>query len=131
LGAPVRDPSGEAYARFAAQRRRADSVEKAQATDHPADARPPMPLSAYTGTFADSLYGEATVSIKDGHLELQRGDWRGPLQFWNATNFRWTVPTAPTGPLVIKFEVAPDNTVTGFYFGLPGDITLLTRKGRR
>jgi CubicO group peptidase (beta-lactamase class C family) len=131
LGAPVRDPSGEAYVRFAAQRRRADSIEKAQAIDHPVDAKPPLPMSAYTGTFADSLYGEATVSIKDGRLELQRGEWRGPLQFWNATNFRWTVPASPTGPLAIKFEVAPDNTVTGFYFGLPGDVTLLARKGRR
>jgi hypothetical protein len=130
LGAPVKDPSGDAYARLAAQRRRADSVEKVQAAEHPVDAKPPLPLSAYAGTFADSLYGEATVSIKDGRLELQRGEWRGPLQFWNATNFRWNIqPFAPVGAPFIKFEVSPQNVVTGMYFGLGADVTLLGRKG--
>ena len=89
---------------------------------------PPLPLTAYAGTYADSLYGDATVELKNGQLELTRGEWRAPLQYWNATNFRWSVPGSPTGPLFIKFEVAPDNTVTGLYFGFGGDITLLSRK---
>ena len=128
LGAPMRDLSGEAYARYAMQRKRADSVEKAQAVEHPANAAPPLPLAAYTGTYADSLYGEATVSIKDGHLELVRGEWHAPLEYWNATNFRWNASSV-TGPMYIKFEVAPDNTVTGLYFGLAGDVTLMSKKG--
>jgi len=129
LGAPTRDWSGDAYARFLTQRRRADSVEKVQATEHPADAPPPLPLAAYAGTYADSLYGDATVEIKSGHLELKRGEWSAPLQYWNATNFRWSVPGSPAGPMFIKFEVAPDNSVAGMYFGLAGDVTLLGRKG--
>ena len=97
---------------------------------HPLNATPPLPLTAYTGTFADSLYGDATVAIKDGRLELVRGEWRGELQYWNANNFRWLIPPgSPTGPMNIKFEIAPDNTVTGLYFGIGGDITLLGRKG--
>jgi len=129
LGAPMRDWSGDAFKRFLTQRHRADSVENAQATEHPADTPPPLPLTAYAGTYTDSLYGDATVEIKNGHLELTRGEWRAPLQYWNATNFRWSVPGSPAGPLFIKFEVAPDNTVTGLYFGLGGDVTLLSRKG--
>ena len=71
-----------------------------------------------------------TVAVKDGHLELERGEWHGPLQYWNATNFRWTIlPGAPTGPMFIKFEISPDNVVTGLWFGLAGDATLLNRKG--
>jgi hypothetical protein len=31
--------------------------------------------------------------------------------------------------MAIKFEIAPDNTVTGLYFGLAGDVALLSRKG--
>ncbi len=104
--------------------------KRAQTVEHPADAKPPLALTAYAGTFADSLYGEATVSVVDGRLQLARGDWRGPLQYWNAANFRWTVvPPAATGPLFIKFEISADNVVTGMYFGLPGDVTLLGRKG--
>ena len=104
LGAPMRDLSGESYARYVVQRKRADSVEKAQAVEHPANAMPPLPLTAYAGTYADSLYGEATVSVKDGHLELVRGEWHAPLEYWNATNFRWSASSV-TGPMFIKFEV--------------------------
>jgi CubicO group peptidase (beta-lactamase class C family) len=130
LGAPMRDLSGEAYTRFVAQRKRADSVEKVQQAGHPANASVPLPLTAFVGTYSDSLYGDATVSLKDGHLELVRGDWSGELQYWNATNFRWLIPPgSPTGPMTIKFDVSPDNTVTGLYFGISGDVTLLTRKG--
>ena len=128
LGVPMRDWSGDAFTRFLAQRRRVDSVEKAQAIEHPANAVPPLPLTAYAGMYTDSLYGDATVEIKDGYLELTRGEWHAPLQYWNASNFRWSVPGSPAGPLFIKFDVAPDNTVTGMYFGLAGDVSLLGRK---
>jgi hypothetical protein len=68
--------------------------------------------------------------VKDGHLELTRGDWNGPLQYWNASNFRWNTPgAAVTGPLIIKFDISPDNVVTGLYFGLAGDVSLLGRVG--
>jgi hypothetical protein len=130
LGLPMKDLSAEAYDRYLLQRRRADSAATAQAVEHPKDAKPPLPLNAFVGTYADSLYGEATVSIVEGQLELHRGDWQGLLQYWNANNFRWVLPPgSPTGPMNIKFEISPDNTVTGLWFGIGGDLTLLGRKG--
>ncbi len=130
LGLPMKDLSGEAYARYATQRKRADSTEAAQAVEHPVSAKPPLPLEAYVGTYGDSLYGDVTVAIKDGHLVLTRADWTGTLQYWNATNFRWTVPpSTPTPPMNIRFDVSPDNTVTGLEFGLAGDVDLMTKKG--
>jgi CubicO group peptidase (beta-lactamase class C family) len=130
LGAPMRDWSGEAFARFQQQRHRADSLQTVQLAGHVAGAQSAVPLAGFVGTYADSLYGEMMVSLRDGHLELARGDIRGPLEYWNANNFRWQLPlTAPTGPSFIKFEITPDNTVTGLYFGLAGDITLLNKKG--
>ena len=130
LNAPMRDLSGEALARSLVQRRRADSTEAAQQAQRKGGGTPPLPLTAYVGTYADSLYGEATVAIEQGRLVLRRGEWHGPLEYWNATNFRWTIlPSSPTGPMFIKFDVSPDDRVTGLYFGLPGDQTLLGRKG--
>jgi CubicO group peptidase (beta-lactamase class C family) len=127
LNATPRDLAADAIAR--AQRQRRDSGTVAQAGAR-ATGESPVPLSALVGTYADSMYGEATVSMKDGHLELVRGEWHGPLEYWNATNFRWTVlPSSPTGPMYMKFEVSPDNRVTGLYFGLAGDQSLLARKG--
>jgi hypothetical protein len=127
MKAPMRDLSAEALARVVAQRRRSDSTEVVQAGARKGE--PSAPLSAFVGTYVDSLYGEATVSLKDGRLDLQRGEWHGPLEYWNGTNFRWTIlPSSPTGPMYIKFEVTPDGKVSGMYFGLAGDQSLLGRK---
>ena len=132
LGAPMKDLSAEAYARSLTQRKRADSVEKAQEQAHPANAQSPVPLSAFAGVYADSLYGEATVTVKDGQLEMTRGEWTAPLRYWNATNFRWLLPPGtPTGQLFIKFDVDPNNVVTGLWFGIQGDVTLMPRKNAR
>jgi CubicO group peptidase (beta-lactamase class C family) len=132
LGMPMKDLSADAYSRSLGQRKRADSVEKAQAVAHPANAQPTIPLAAFVGTYSDSLYGEATVALKEGHLEMTHGDWSAPLQYWNASNFRWMLPPGtPSGQIFIKFEISPDDTVTGLYFGLPGDLSLLTRKNPR
>ena len=129
IKAPMRDLSADALARVIAQRNRADSSTVVQAGER-RGGDPSTPLSAFVGTYADSLYGEATVSLEQGHLELKRGEWHGPLEYWNATNFRWTIlPSSPTGPMYSKFEVGPDNKVTGMYFVLAGDQTLLGRKG--
>ena len=129
LAAPMRDWSGEAYARYLLQRKRADSVQTVQQAGHVAGAQSSVPLRAFAGTYADSLYGEMTVTFKDGQLDLARGEIHGALEYWNASNFRWILPlSAPTGPTFIKFEVAADNTVTGLYFGLGSDATLLSRK---
>ena len=124
LGAPVRDYIAEASARASARRRPPDT------TAAHVPVSPPLPLTAYVGTFADSLYGEATVSIEDGHLEFTRGLQHGRLEYWNASNFRWwSNGSISAASMYIKFEVTPDNKVTGVYFGLAPDISLLGRKG--
>jgi CubicO group peptidase (beta-lactamase class C family) len=131
LGLPVKDVSGEAYARYAVQRKRADSLEKAQAAARK-DAKPPVPLESFAGTYADSLYGDAVVSLKDGRLEMKHGSWSAELQYWNANNFKWLLPPGtPTGQMWVKFDIQPDNTVSGLYFGLGGDAALLTKRVTR
>ncbi|MDQ6611208.1 MAG: serine hydrolase, partial [Gemmatimonadota bacterium] len=128
LGVPKRDLSSEMRARFVVQKRRADSAAKVQEAKPKSGAQSPIPLSAFVGTFADSLYGTVNVVMKDGKLDLERGTWHGALEFVNANNFLWYVPkSAPVPPLIIKFEVAADNTVTGLYYGLGADATLLSR----
>jgi CubicO group peptidase (beta-lactamase class C family) len=131
LGLPVKDLSAETRARFIAQQKRADSMQVVQAGEvkSTGNAAPPAALSAFVGTYADSLYGEASVTIVDGHLELARGEWHGPLAFKNANNFAWTIhPSSPINPMPIKFEIGPDGKVSGLYFGIGGDVDLMGRK---
>ena len=132
LGAPVRDLSAEAIARREVQRRRADSVERAQNAQRVAATQPPLPLTAYIGAYSDSLYGEATVSLADGKLAMQRGDFTAPLEYWNANNFRWgPLPSAAVSSLFVKFDVAPDGRVTTLSFGLGADSAHMGRKPTR
>jgi len=123
LGLPKRDLSADAYAKYTVQRRRADSVERVQLSQRAPGGKAPLALSAYAGTYSDSLYGDATVAVQADHLVLTRGDWSGPLTYWNDQNFRWSELS-----MFVKFDVAPSGTVSGMTFGLPGDVTTLARK---
>ncbi|MEO8453049.1 MAG: serine hydrolase, partial [Gemmatimonadota bacterium] len=125
LGAPERDYVGDALTRSAARRRPADTTAVVAHQPVP----PPLPLAAYVGTFTDSLYGEATVSIQNGNLELVHGLQHGRLEYWNANNFRW-YSNGSIAALVkfVKFEVTPDGKVAGVYYGYGPDVSLLVRK---
>ena len=129
IGAPMRDLSAEALTRVAAQRRRADSTERVQASLRVAGAKPPMPLSAYAGTYVDSLYGEAVVTLEGERLSMRRGAWTAPLEFWNGSNFRWgTLPSAAVTSLFVKFDPTPDGKINTMMFALGADTALFNRK---
>ena len=55
----------------------------------PADATPPLPLDAYTGTYTNTIYGEVTVREEAGGLVLEFGPngVRRPLFPWNRDAF--------------------------------------------
>ena len=131
LKAPVRDLSAEALTRVATQRRRADSVAKAQLAQKSTGA-PPLPLTAYAGEYADSIYGEATVTHADGRLTLKRGEWSAPLEYWNTNYFRWgKLPSATMTTMMVKFDTSPDGRVTMLSFGIGTDSAHFGRKPTR
>jgi hypothetical protein len=113
----------------ATQRRRADSTERAQAAQRVAGAAPPLPLSAYEGTYTDSLYGEVKIALKDGALVMERNGFSGPLEFWNGGNFRWGRLASGAIPnLFVKFDVTTDGKVNSLAWGVGVDSAYLTRK---
>jgi len=129
LGAPVRDLSAETLARLTTQRRRADSVQRAQAALRTAGAQPPLALAAYEGTYADSLYGEAKVSVKNGLLVLERGAFTAPLEYWNGGHFRWgKLPSGAIPELMVKFDVSADGKVNTLALGVGADSAYFMRK---
>ena len=129
LGAPMRDLSAAALTRYAAQRRRADSVEQVQTAGRKAAGPPPVPLQTYTGTYVDSLYGEGTVSLENGTLFFERGVWKAPLEHWGYGNFRWgPLPSAVLSQLIVKFDVTVEGKVSGLSFGVGGDVVEMRKK---
>lgn len=55
----------------------------------PADAAPPLPLEAYTGKYANTIYGEVAVRAAAGGLVVEFGPngVRRPLLPWNRDAF--------------------------------------------
>ena len=96
-----------------------------------APTMPALPLEAYVGTYADSLFGEATVTIQDGKLVTVRGDLKGPLQHLNRDNFRWTTDVAVLPPIPVEFHIGPDGRATALSLGIQGDIRRFGRKSAR
>jgi CubicO group peptidase (beta-lactamase class C family) len=129
LGAPMRDLSAEARARYVTQRQRADSLERVQASQRVAGAQPPLPLTAFVGTYADSLYGEGTITLENGRLVFERGEWKGPLEYWNVGHFRWgPLPSAVVPALQVKFDFTPDGKVSGLSFTVGADLVSMARR---
>ena len=94
--------------------RLADSARTVQQTEEGkrvTGTRPTLALDRYTGTYADSLFGTATVGISDGRLTLQAGTAKGQLEHWQYDVFRVTWPDPFWDPTYVAFTIAPDGSV--------------------
>jgi len=94
----------------AAARRRAAESKRVTGT------HPTLPLERYTGTYADSLYGTATVGLVNGGLTLQAGTASGQLEQWQYDVFRVTWPDPFWDPAYVSFAIDPDGTVGALRF---------------
>ena len=94
----------------AAARRRAAESKRVAGT------HPTLPLERYTGTYADSLYGTATVGLVNGGLTLQAGTASGQLEQWQYDVFRVTWPDPFWDPAYVSFAIDPDGTVGALRF---------------
>lgn len=73
----------------------AKAQEKESGEKRAADAKPALPLQSYAGTYANDLYGGASVTLKDGKLYLRFNEAaQGPLEHWEKETFRitWSNP---------------------------------------
>jgi len=73
LGLEPRDYSAEALARVRAMREADRAAERSLMAGVVPGSHPPRPLTAYAGTYTDSLYGEFTVRVERGALVLRIG----------------------------------------------------------
>jgi len=108
---PAHDWSAEMrvlYARLADSTR---AARQALESKRVANTRPTLPLERYTGTYADSLYGTATVSLTNGRLTLQAGTATGQLEHWQYDLFRVIWPDPFWDPAYVSFAIDPDGAV--------------------
>lgn len=67
---------------------------------------PSLPLDAYAGTYADSLYGEVEIRLEDGRLVADyTPDYYAPLEHWHFDTFRADWRRAGVGTALLTFEL--------------------------
>ena len=77
---------------------------------------PSLPLADYAGTYSDPLYGQATVSLSNGHLVLTRGsEFVGDLEPWNHDTFRVTWRYRFLGHDFVQFGLSPAEARTSLF----------------
>jgi CubicO group peptidase (beta-lactamase class C family) len=85
----------------------------------PADPTPPaQPLSSYTGTYVNDLFGSWTVAERDGALEVLAGParYRASLRPWNGETFQLLWPGVLSSPVEVPFQVDRGGRVSGFVY---------------
>ena len=112
FGAPKRDWTGEVSTKMAAlEKAGADAMAKAE-RERTKDSRPTLPLTAYAGTYADSLYGDVVVREANGALQLTfLGNREARLEHWQFDTFqaRWD-------------DVILDKTMVQFFLDASGKV---------
>jgi hypothetical protein len=94
----------------------------------PVSSTPALPLDVYTGTYADSLFGEVTVSVQDGKLKAVRAGLNGPLESVNRDNFSWSTGITVVPALAVQFLVGPDGRANTLTISFGGEMWRLGRK---
>ena len=87
----------------------------------PANAKPPSrPLSAYTGTYVNDLFGSWTVAEQNGALVVRAGParYRASLGPWNGDTLHLLWPGVISSPVEVPFQSDGGGRVSGFdYLG--------------
>ncbi|MBL7963495.1 MAG: serine hydrolase [Flavobacteriales bacterium] len=84
--------------------------------------KPTLPLSSYTGTYSDKIYGQAMITEQAGRLVLVLKPapelFTGELAHWHFDTFQWQHADPFLEPGYITFTFDADHKVTGFLIDL-------------
>jgi CubicO group peptidase (beta-lactamase class C family) len=83
-----RDWSSDLRALYGQQATTAAAAAKAAAAKRVAGTKPTLPIARYLGVYADSLYGETTVTSAGDVLRIRVGTLEGTLEHWQYDTFR-------------------------------------------
>jgi hypothetical protein len=112
LGAPPREWSTELLRLRDKNLATAKEAERKREAERVKGTRPSLPLSAYAGTYADSMYGEAKVRQESGRLVVEFGPaFVGDMEHWHFNTFRtrWRDPSMGKG--WINFTIGSNGKV--------------------
>src|SRR3954471_6110744 len=111
LGNPPRDWSADLLKLYGGMRAAADSTRSRAEARRIPNTRPSLPLDQYTGTYSDSLVGEATVTLDKGKLRLRASSTHaGTLEHWEYDTFRLRWDNTWEGSDYATFTIGRDGS---------------------
>lgn len=115
FGRPKRDWIGEVADKFAKLEGQAKEAADKAERERVKDSRPTLALSAYAGTYSDSLYGDVVVREANGGLQLTfLGNREARLEHWQYDTFR-----------AVWDDVILDKTMVQFFLNEAGSVERL------
>lgn len=113
LGGPARDWSAELRLLYGGMDERSEAARRERESRRVRGTRPSLPLSAYTGTYADpdSLFGRVTVRLENGRLVASTagGTITGAMEHWHYDVFRARWDQASLGTSFLTFTIDPEG----------------------
>ncbi len=110
LAGSSRDWNAIMLKQFKTQAAAAKAREKQREASRAAESSPSRPLSAYAGTFADSLWGEIKVSVEGNRLLVEGpGVAGGAMEHWQYETFRLTWKDEQFGKNDVTFSLDRDG----------------------
>ncbi|MDD5652932.1 MAG: serine hydrolase [Candidatus Omnitrophica bacterium] len=95
--------------------------ELAKIPKAPQQMCPSLPLEQYSGEYQNNVYGKISVSQNNGNLSIFIGPLKAELKLthWDKNDFTATWPDFDLSetPTFVRFDVDPDNTVSGVIIG--------------
>ena len=118
LGDGKADPVADMLPRLLKRDER-EAKRRAERTDaHVLKTKATLPLADYAGTYSDKIYGDATVTLKDGKLVLSFAPaqelFTGALGHWHYDTFQWNHADPFLEPGYITFQFDGNHKVSGF-----------------
>ena len=93
--------------------KQSDEERKKKESQRIRGTSPPLPPEKLTGTYADPLHGEVTISRDAAGLRIQYGSaFVGTLEHWHYNTFRATWKAAWRDPALVTFELDEDGQPT-------------------
>jgi CubicO group peptidase (beta-lactamase class C family) len=112
-GRSDRDWSAEFLKLYGDLEKQADEERASKESKRIRGTSPSVPLEKLTGTYADPLYGEVTVSGNSSGLQIRYGSaFVGTLEHWHYNTFRATWKAAWRQPSLVTFGLDEDGQPT-------------------
>jgi hypothetical protein len=106
LGPTGKDWNQAMYAVNLESEREAEARREEEEAARVRGTSPSLDLEAYTGTYVDTLYGEARVSLQGGRLVLEVGPYFvGMLEHWHFDTFRARWEDEQLGRAWVEFHL--------------------------